>query len=454
MHHWSKQAVFYHIYPLGLLGAEHSNHNGSASTPRILHLMDWIPYLQQLGMNAVYLGPIFESDSHGYDTRDYFHIDRRLGSNEDFRQVAAAFSAAGIRIVLDGVFNHVGRGFWAFQDVLEHGADSPWCAWFQGLDFQGRSPYGDPFTYETWEGHYSLVKLNLHHPAVKQHLLDAVAMWIDTFGISGLRLDAADCVDLQFQQDLASFCRDRKSDFWLLGEVIHGEYRTWANPQTLDSVTNYECYKGLWSAHNDRNLFEIAYAFNRQFGDGGIYRDLNLYSFLDNHDVERLASVLQRPEHLYTCYLLLFTMPGIPSIYYGSEWGLGGRKNNGSDWPLRPALQLDVARQTAPHPDLEPVIARLAMMRKTLPALRHGDYRQLYLTHEQLVFARRADQQQLIVALNLATESVTVDFPFCDQESGCLHDVLNPGRQIRFGGQHIRVDLGPGWGRVMEISDV
>jgi glycosidase len=223
-----------------------------------------------------------------------------------------------MRLILDGVFNHVGRDFWAFRDVLSAREQSVYREWFAGLKFGESSPYHDPFTYEGWNGHYSLVKLNLHHPAVVQHLFDAVSLWVEEFNIDGLRLDAADSIDIEFLRKLADFCQNLRPDFWLMGEVVHGDYRHWANDQALDSVTNYECYKGLYSSHVDRNYFEIGYSLNRQFGPDGLYRHLPLYNFVDNHDVNRVMSYLKNPAHLYPLYCLLFTMPGIPSIYYGS----------------------------------------------------------------------------------------------------------------------------------------
>ncbi|MEO1255282.1 MAG: alpha-amylase family glycosyl hydrolase [Bacteroidota bacterium] len=165
-----------------------------------------------------------------------------------------------------------------------------------------------------------------------------------------MRLDAADAISFDFFPLLKAHCRNQKSDFWLMGEVVHGDYYRWANDEMLDSTTNYEAYKGLYSSHLDCNLFEIAYSLNRQFSEDGIYKDLTLYNFVDNHDVNRLASNLKNPAHLYTIYGLLFTMPGIPSLYYGSEWGIAGKRTDQSDHMLRPTLSLD--KVDAPEPDL------------------------------------------------------------------------------------------------------
>ncbi len=153
-----------------------------------------------------------------------------------------------------------------------------------------------------------------------------MAHWIEDYDLDGLRLDAADVIDPEFLKILSAFCRERRSDFWLMGEVIHGNYAQWAPGAGLDSVTNYELYKGLWSSHNDGNYFELAWSLNRQFGPEGLYRGQNYYNFADNHDVDRIASTLGDPGYLYPHAILTATVPGIPSVYYGSEVGSKARK--------------------------------------------------------------------------------------------------------------------------------
>lgn len=451
MSHWAWDAIFYHIYPLGLCGAPPRNDFGSPAVPRLAELGAWLPHLHSLGVNALYLGPLFESSSHGYNTVDYYHVDRRLGNDATLAEFSRALHDTGIRLVLDAVFNHVGRDFWAFRDVQVHGERSAYRDWFHNLRFGGSSPYGDPFTYEGWADHYSLVKLNLANPGVREHLFGAAEAWIRDFDVDGLRLDAADCLDPAFMRDLAAFCRRLRPDFWLMGEVVRGDYRHWANAGMLDSVTNYECYKGLYSSLSDRNYFEIAHTLNREFGENGLYHGLPLYNFADNHDVNRVASELKRPAHLFPLYCLLFTMPGVPSLYYGSEWGLTGRRTRGDDRPLRPRLEPDAAARQAPQPDLVPAIARLARLRHATRALRHGDYRQLLVQHEQFAFARRAPGECVVVALNAASEPAAVDLPLpCPGTQ--LVDLLNPG--ISFPVQatgSCRVTVDPCWARVMAL---
>ena len=252
---WYEKSVFYQIYPLGFCGAPWQN--DGVTEDRILKVMDWIPHLTALGADAVYFSPVFESDTHGYNTRDYARVDCRLGGNAAFAKVCAALHAAGVRVVLDGVFNHVGRGFWAFQDVLQHRQASRYAGWFH-LSFEGNSAYNDGLWYEGWEGNYDLVKLNLDNPEVVEYLLGCVGGWISEFDIDGLRLDVAYLLPEHFLRRLRAFCDGQKAEFFLVGEMIHGDYNRLVQPDMLHSATNYECYKGLHSSFNSGNLFEIA----------------------------------------------------------------------------------------------------------------------------------------------------------------------------------------------------
>lgn len=426
MFDWAFDAVFYHIYPLGLCGAPERNDFHSPPVERLAQLHGWLDHIQALGANAIYLGPLFESSAHGYDTVDYYHVDRRLGNNDTLARLSEQIHRRGMRLVLDAVFNHVGRDFWAFHDLRQHGERSAYHDWFHNLKFGGRSPYNDPFTYDGWSGHHSLVKLNLHNPVVKDHLFEAVRTWVERFGIDGLRLDAADVIDPGFLSELAAFGKALRPDFWLLGEVVHGDYRAWVNPQRLDSVTNYECYKGLYSSLNDRNYFEIAYALKRQFAQGGIYAGLPLYNFADNHDVNRVASSLREPGHLYPLYGLLFTMPGAPSIYYGSEWGLKGQRSPNNDRELRPALSLEKFAVDPFANELKSWIRRLAQVRRQSPALRRGAYQELHVSHEQFAFLRSAPEQQVVVAINASGAPADLALHAHGLHGKTLQDLLQP----------------------------
>ncbi|NTU75352.1 MAG: alpha-amylase [Anaerolineaceae bacterium] len=449
--HWSSEAIFYHIYPLGFCAAPEKNDFSSAPVPRLSEISQWLDHIQSLGVNAIYLGPVFESTAHTYDTADYYWVDRRLGTNETLAALSRDMKARGMRLVLDGVFNHVGRNFWAFRDIQEKGQSSRYLDWFENLRFDQRSPYGDPFTYNGWNGHYSLVKLNLKNPEVRDHLFGAIHSWVQEYDIDGLRLDAADCLDFNFMSELAAFCRGLKPDFWLLGEVILGDYRNWANPSRFDSVTNYECYKGLYSSHVDSNFFELAYSLNRQFGPAGIYQDLLLYSFADNHDVNRIASTLKDMDHLRTVYTLLYTMPGIPSIYYGSEWGIAGKKIDHSDAPLRPHLDLNLLSHHAPRPDLPGLLARLASIRRDTPALRYGNYRQVLVNHQQFVFSREFSGEMVIIAVNSAPQAAAVEFNL-PISHGLLTDLLNPEENFSIQNGKCQLAIPPKWGRILKVE--
>jgi cyclomaltodextrinase len=462
--HWASDSVFYHLYPLGFCAAPERNDFRSSPVPRLEKLYGWLDHLQELGVGALYLGPLFESTSHGYDTADYFRVDRRLGDNDTLAAVSAELHRRGMRLVLDGVFHHVGREFWAFRDLQERGERSAYRSWFEGLRFGERGPHGEGFTYQGWEGNLDLVKLDLGNPAVRAHLLEAVGMWAREFGIDGLRLDVAYLLDRQFLEELSRYCRPLRPDFWLMGEVIHGNYRQWASPGLLDSVTNYECFKGLYSSHNDRNYFEIAYALNRQFGENGLYRGLPLYAFADNHDVNRIASNLHDPAHLYPLYCLLFTMPGVPSVYYGSEWGIQGRRTDHDDRQLRPALDLEQVSRDAPHPRLPDTIARLARLRAAAPALRYGSYRQLTVSHEQLAFLRSwlgdgtagGVAQSLVVAVNAADEAAEVELQLSGTEvstsgSRSWRDLLNPPDSFPMTDNKLVLTLPARWARVLAL---
>ncbi len=424
---WIDTAIFYHIYPLGLLGAPERNDLDAPRADRLRGLMPWVDHASDLGATALYLGPLFESSTHGYDTVCYTEVDRRLGSNDDLRDVIAHAHERGMRVVLDGVFNHVGRDFATFRDLQERGEASPYRDWFAGVDFSQSSPLGDPFAYESWNGHFGLVKLNLANTEVREHLFDAVRGWFRDFGIDGIRLDAADAIDHDFLRALAAVCRDANPDCWLLGEVIHGDYTQWANPAMLDATTNYEAFKGLYSSFNDHNLFEIAYSLNREFGDGGVYRGLPLYSFADNHDVDRVASLLDDPAHLAPLYAILFTMPGVPAVYYGSEWGMEGEKRNGNDAPLRPALSWPVDTAAMPHPELEETIRTLARIRQANPSLRHGSYAQLEVASEQLAFLREDEGSVAVVAVNASHEPAPMRIELSGMDGTELVDALEPG---------------------------
>lgn len=392
------ERTVYHIYPLGFCDAPREN--DGVVTDRIKKIAEWAPYIASLGAGGVYLGPVFESGTHGYDTTDYRKIDARLGTNENFVHVCRTLHENGLGIILDGVFNHVGRDFFAFRDVREKKWDSPYKDWFH-ISFDGNSAYDDGFWYEGWEGHFELVKLNLGNPDVRNYLINSVRGWIADYDIDGLRLDVAYMLDGGFMRELAEACRSIKNDFFLVGEMIHGDYNRLLG--TLDSVTNYECYKGLYSAFNSMNMFEVGHSLTRQFGSDSwcLYRGRHLASFADNHDVTRIASILTRKEHLVPLYGLLFGMPGIPFVYYGSEWGAEGRKENGDD-ALRPSFDAPVKNT------LSESVSRFIKARRDTPELSYGGFKIIHMTNRQLVFERNYNGESTVIAVNADEEGYSL----------------------------------------------
>ena len=419
---WAYESVFYQIYPLGFCGAPFEN--DGVQTHKIKKVEEWIPHMKKLGINAIYFSPVFESDTHGYNTRDYKKIDVRIGTNQDFKEVCQRLHENGIRVVLDGVFNHVGRGFYQFQDVLKNREASPYLNWFH-INLGGNSNYNDGLWYEGWEGNYDLVKLNLQNGEVVHHILDAVQFWINEFDIDGLRLDVAYCLDENFVRTLRSFTTERKADFFLLGEMLHGDYNRLMNDSMLHSATNYECYKGLYSSFNSMNMFEINHSLLRQFGPENwtLYKGKHLLSFVDNHDVTRVASILSNEKHLPLIYAMCFGMPGIPCVYYGSEWGTKADKSEG-DPALRPCFEQPEWNE------LSEFISKLAEAKKNSEALNYGSFRSVLLTNRQCIFERASGHERVMVAINADEAPFTAHF---DAGCGMATDLIT-GQPHDFGG--------------------
>ncbi len=397
---WYDEAIFYHIYPLGLCGAPKEN-SYSEPVHRLRELLPWIRHIKEIGCNAIYIGPLFESVGHGYETTDYKKLDSRLGDNKDLADFVQTCHKEGIRVILDGVFNHTGRDFFAFQDIRKNRENSPYRDWYCNVNFGGNNEYNDGFSYENWGGYNLLVKLNQHNPAVRDYICDVIRFWVSEFDIDGIRLDAADVLDFEYMKALRHVANEVKPDFWLMGEVIHGDYTRWVNEGTLHSVTNYHLHKALYSGHNDHNFFEIAHTVKRLYEMGGNRPEgLKLYNFTDNHDVERIYTKLTNKAHFAPVHILLYTLPGIPSIYYGSEFAIEGRKEQGSDDSLRPALNLDDFSDALAQNPYTGLIARLGAVRQETPALSYGDYKELILTNRQYAFSRNAEGVSVIVTVN------------------------------------------------------
>lgn len=437
---WYNEATFYHIYPLGLTGAPKENDYGTP-VHRLNTLLPWIDHIKEIGCTALYIGPLFESVGHGYETTDYKKLDSRLGTNEDLTNFVKACHDKGIRVIFDGVFNHTGRDFFAFKDIQKNRENSPYVNWYCNVNFGGNTEYNDGFSYENWGGYNLLVKLNQRNPEVQNYICDVIRFWVSEFDIDGIRLDAADVLDFDFMRVLRHTADEVKKDFWLMGEVIHGDYSRWVNGQTLHSVTNYALHKALYSGHNDHNYFEIAHTVKYLQNMG----DLDLYNFVDNHDVERIHTKLQNKAHFAPVHVLLYTLPGVPSIYYGSEFGIDGKKEKFSDASLRPALDLkDYADAVTKNP-CTALIAALGKVRQGTPALSYGSYSELALTNRQFAFAKDLDGVRVIVTVNNDDSEAEMNLPTgsADEYVGAL-----TGKKVRVEYGRIRVSIAANSGEI------
>jgi glycosidase len=293
-----------------------------------MHLEAWLDYAIELGCNGLLLGPVFAAETHGYDTTDHFRIDSRLGDEDDFRALVAAADQRGLRVILDGVFNHVGRGFPAFKAAVAGGPGTPAARWFK------RAPDGSD--YAVFEGHGQLVEFDHDEPAVLSYVIEVMTYWLAR-GAGGWRLDAAYAVPPSFWAKAVPAVREAFPDAWFLGEMIHGDYAAYAAESGLDSITQYEVWKAVWSSLNDRNFYELDHALGRHnaFMDGELAQ-----TFVGNHDVTRLATSLNDDRHFGHALAVLCCIGGVPSVYYGDEQGFRGLKEHreGGDDAVRPAF--------------------------------------------------------------------------------------------------------------------
>lgn len=444
---WYDEAVFYHIYPLGLCGCAKENQGVAES--HFDQLKEWADHAAKINCTAIYIGPLFESVGHGYETTDYCKVDTRIGTNRDFKEYVAYCHEIGLRVIVDGVFNHVGREFFAFKDVKEKREQSPYCSWFCNLNFGGNNEYNDGFSYDNWGGYNLLVKLNQQNPDVQKHIFDAIRFWVSEFDIDGIRLDAADVLDHGFMHAMRQVTDGLKEDFWLMGEVIHGDYSRWVGDQMLHAVTNYELHKGLYSGHNDHNYFEIAHSVKRLLGICGNYR---LYTFMDNHDVERIYSKLNNKDHMFLVTLLDYTLYGIPSLYYGSEFGIEGKKENGSDWNLRPYLDLKDYENAYTENVITALCSKLGELKKNYPELTEGEYRELALTNRQFTYGRVMSDSAMVIALNCddAPAVIEVNAPV---GAAAATDLLGQAEKMTYDNGHLQITLPANRGTVIYLGD-
>src|SRR4051812_24466455 len=428
MPEWVQDAVWWHVYPLGFLGAERELPADGAVTHRLGRLVDWLDYAVELGANGLALGPVFAASTHGYDTVDHRRIDPRLGDDADFDGLVAAAHDRGLRVLLDGVFNHVGREHPAFRAVLEQGPGAPTAGWFR-LRWPG-GPDAEP-EYDTFEGHGQLVALDHSAPAVADWVTEVMTHWLDR-GADGWRLDAAYAVPTSFWATVLPRVRERHPDAYVVGEVIHGDYARVVAESGMDAVTQYELWKAIWSSLNDGNLHELAHALGRHDGFLDTFEPL---TFVGNHDVTRIASRLDDVRHLPHALAVLFTVGGTPSVYAGDEQGFTGVKEDrvGGDDAVRPPFP-PTPDQLAPYG--RPVYRlhqELIGLRRRHRWLHRARTTPLHLGNLQLSYASAADGQRLVVALNLADEPADLPAPGAGTLLAGAGEV-RPGRSVRLPG--------------------
>lgn len=404
---WYHNTTFYHIYPLGLLDAPKIN-DYKTITHRLNDLTTWIDHINALGFDGLYIGPLFLSEGHGYETVDYFQVDNRLGDNIDLKNLVSYCHKLGIKVILDAVFNHTGRDFFAFKDILKNRENSKYRYWYN-IDFNGNNSYNDGFSYENWGGYDLLVKLNVKNPEVYNYLFSVVKFWVDTFDIDGLRLDAANVLDRSFLAQLTSYTNNLKEDFYLMGEVMFGEYGPYLDTGILSSLTNFNLEKALYSGCNDHNFFEVAHTVDR------LKKYKHLYNFVDNHDIERITTKLNDKKNYLVAHIMLYTLPGVCAIYYGSEFGIEGHKvRNGPDDKIRPAINLIDYKDCLKTNPYTQIIAKLTHFRKSNLILAYGEYQQIELKNEYYSYVRSLDGEQIFVCV--INNNTPHDFYFTTSE--------------------------------------
>lgn len=397
---WVEHAMWWHVYPLGFVGAEPvALPDGAPVVHRLEHVTAWLDHVVALGLSGVALGPVFASATHGYDTVDHLRVDPRLGTEADLVALCDAAHERGLRVTLDGVFNHVGRGFGPFAEVLRLGPDAPTASWFDLQWPAGAGPGTEP-GYRDFEGHHALVALRHDEPAVADYVTRVMTYWAER-GVDGWRLDAAYAVPPGFWTRVLPAVRAAHPDQYVFGEVLHGDYAAVVAEAGFDAVTQYELWKAVWSSLNDANFFELAWALERH---NGFLEHFVPLTFIGNHDVTRIASRLSDPRHVAHAVGLLMTLGGTPTVYAGDELGLTGVKEDreGGDDAVRPrfADAPGPVEGTAAAPAYH-LHRELIGLRRRHPWLHHARTEALTCTNTTLVYRTAATGGALIVALSL-----------------------------------------------------
>jgi len=451
---WAKKAIIYHIYPLGFFGAPKFSREESNIVNRLADIRNYYEHFQKLGINVIQFGPIFESVSHGYDTINYMKLDHRLGTNQLFRQIVDELHNLGIKVIIDGVFNHVSREFDSFKEILVH-REKSWRKHWHFVDFSKDNPYQDGFDYKNWEGHYELVKLNLEERDVKNYIFSVAEYWLKELDIDGWRLDVAYLIGSEFWYEFRQVCKNVKSDCFLIGEMIHGPYTKWVGPKLLDAGTGYQVYKSIWSALNSKNMYELKAVLERSFHpEWGLFKTTALVNFLGNHDTTRIRSILKEERKIFPAFLFLFTTIGLPKIYYGDEIGMYGFKGEHSDDDVRQRMpNFEESGPLEGHSIFNNII-NFIKIRKSNHALINGNLIPVFADNNILAFLRRSSQQTIVVIINAGLEQTSKTIPLWNQNLDGLKfvELLDQGGQKEYIVKNNQIqiqDLYPCWGRIL-----
>ena len=401
---WVEHAIWWQVYPLGFVGAFPADPVPTADEHRLRRIASWFDHALELGASGIALGPVFASQTHGYDTVDHFAIDPRLGDDSDFDHLIAEARGRGLRILLDGVFNHVGTEFGRHRDAVAGGDDS----WFR----KGRNGFA------TFEGHDGLITLNHRNPAVVDYVVDVMLHWLRR-GADGWRLDAAYAVPDAFWAEVLPRVRSEFADAWFVGEVIHGDYAGTVAASTFDSVTQYELWKAVWSSLNDGNFHELDHALTRH---DEFLETFVPMTFLGNHDVTRIASQLDDERYVGHALALLLTIGGTPTVYAGDEWAYRGVKEErfGGDDAVRPEFPSSPDESEHLGHDVFRLHQHLIGLRRRHPWLHDARSSALHLTNRQYVYRTTSDAGTLVVALNLDDEPLRKPLSDFDIDSASI----------------------------------
>ena len=390
---WIEHAIWWQVYPLGFVGAFPADQPPDPGEHRLRRLVSWFDHAIELGASGIALGPVFASRTHGYDTTDHYRIDPRLGDEGDFDYVVSEAHRRGLRVLLDGVFNHVGVDFSRYREAPDNEASARW--------FRGR-PGRFPDRFDTFEGHGELITLNHDNPEVIDYTADVLAHWLER-GADGWRLDAAYAVPPQFWVAVLPKVRELYPDAWFVGELIHGDYAAAVESAGFDSATQYELWKAIWSGINDGNFFELDWALQRHNEFLSSFAPL---TFIGNHDVTRIASQLENPDHLAQALVILLTIGGVPSVYAGDEYGYRGVKEErfGGDDAVRPEFGSPPAQLDAFGDRVWELHRYLIGLRRRHPWLHAARTTALRLENRHYVYETRSGDDVLLVALNIDDE--------------------------------------------------